>query len=177
MTVAATPLNATYAADPLHSWFGFAVLYMGVGLYRGLLGDVDAKLSGGRLDGSANVASISIDHPEQMRSTLLGPDFFDEEHFPEIRFASTRLDLRDDGSAEVSGELTMKGITRPIDGSGRWTEATPDAFGLTRGHLQLKATIDRAAFDMGFNLPLPSGGKALGDEVALTIELSLLEQT
>jgi polyisoprenoid-binding protein YceI len=172
----ATALAGTYAADPVHSSFGFAVRYQGVSLFRGNLSDVEATLSEGRLEGTAKVESISIRTPEQFRAHVLGPEFFDTESHPEVRFVSSQLELGEDGTAVVEGELTIKGITRPVKATGTWTPPAPDAFGSTRGHLQLEAVIDRTEFDMNWNAPLPSGGNALANEVTLTVELSLVEQ-
>jgi polyisoprenoid-binding protein YceI len=175
-TTTAAPLAGTYAADPVHSSFGFAVRYQGVSLFRGTLADVSASLTDGRLEGAAKVESISIRTPEQFRAHVLSGEFFDAENHPEVTFASTGVDLREDGTAVVAGELTIKGITRPVTATGTWTPAAADAFGSTRGHLNLEAQIDRTEFDMNWNAPLPSGGKALADEVTLTVDLSLIEQ-
>lgn len=175
-TTATTPLSGTFNADPVHSSFGFAVRYQGVSLFRGTLSDVTAALTDGRLAGSAKVESISIRSPEPFRAHVLGPEFFDADNHPEVRFESTQVDLREDGSAVVAGELTIKGITHPVEATGTWTAPAGDAFGGTRAHLQLEALVDRSAYDMQWNAPLPSGGQALANEVTLTIDLALVEQ-
>ena len=172
----ATQLSGTYVADPVHSSFAFSVRYQGVSLFKGTLDQVDAKLVDGRLEGAAEVESISIRTPEQFRAHVLSAEFFDAENHPEVVFSSQEIDLADDGTAKVEGELTIKGITRPITASGTWIAPEGDAFGNTRGHLNLEAVVDRTEFDMNWNAPLPSGGKALANEVTLTVELSLVEQ-
>ena len=176
MSSTTTPFAGTYAADPIHSSFGFAVRYQGVSLFRGTLNEVTATLADGRLEGAAKVESISIRTPEQFRAHVLSAEFFDAANHPEVTFSSSSLDLREDGTAEVDGELTIKGITRPVHAVGTWTEPAGDAFGGTRGHLKLEAVVDRTEFDMNWNLPLPSGGNALANEVTLTVELSLVAQ-
>jgi len=176
MSTTATPLAGTYAADPIHSSFGFAVRYQGVSLFRGTLTDVAATLADGRLEGVAQVESISIRTPEQFRAHVLGEEFFDAANHPEVKFVSTNLDLREDGTVLVEGELTIKGITNPVTATGTWTAPAADAFGNTRGHLNLEATIDRTQWQMNWNLPLPSGGNALANDVTLTVDLSLTEQ-
>jgi polyisoprenoid-binding protein YceI len=176
MSTITTPLSGTYTADPVHSSFGFAVRYQGVSLFRGTLSDVSATLTDGRLEGSARVESISIRTPDQFRAHVLGAEFFDAENHPEVTFASDEVDLHEDRTASVAGELTIKGITRPVQATGRWTAAEADAFGKVRGHLELEATIDRTEFEMRWNAPLPSGGQALAEEVTLTVDLSLIEQ-
>ena len=172
----ATTLAGTYAADPVHSSFGFSVRYQGVSLFKGTLDEVAATLTDGRLDGAAKVESISIRTPEQFRAHVLSPEFFDAAGHPEVTFTSSDIDLREDGAVTVEGELTIKGITRPVTATGTWIAPAPDAFGSTRGHLNLETQVDRTEFDMNWNAPLPSGGKALANEVTITVELSLVEQ-
>ena len=171
----ATKLSGTYTADPVHSSFGFAVKYQGISIFRGTLDDVTATLVDGKLEGTAQVESISIRTPEQFRAHVLSEEFFDAANHPTVTFTSSDLDLREDGTAVVAGELTIRGITKPVEAQGSWTAPAPDAFGNTRGHLQLEAVIDRTQWEMNWNLPLPSGGKALANEVTLTIELALVQ--
>ncbi len=177
MATATTPLLAgNYNADPVHSSFGFAVRYQGVSLFKGTLSDVVASVTDGRLEGTAKAESISIRTPDQFRQHVLSAEFFDAANHPEVRFTSSDLDLREDGTATVAGELTIKGITRPVQATGTWIAPAADAFGNSRGHLNLEAVVDRTEFDMNWNLALPSGGNVLANDVTLTVELSLVEQ-
>jgi polyisoprenoid-binding protein YceI len=176
MAITATqPFTGTFTADPVHSSFGFAVQYQGVSVFKGSLSDVTATVTDGKLEGAAKVESISIRTPEQFRAHVLSPEFFDAADHPEVTFTSTDLDLREDGSAVVEGDLTIKGITRPVTATGTYAPPAEDAFGNTRGHLQLKAQIDRTQYEMNWNAPLPNGGNALANEVTLTVDLSLLQ--
>lgn len=175
MATATTQLNGSYAADPIHSSFNFAVRYQGVSLYRGSLTDVTASLTDGRLEGAAKVESISITQPEQFRAHVLGAEFFDAENHPEVTFKSNSLDLSDDGTAKVAGDLTIKGITKPFEAKGTWAAPATDAFGNTRAHLQLEGVLDRTEYDINWNVPLPSGGNALANDVTLTVDISLVE--
>jgi polyisoprenoid-binding protein YceI len=176
MSTTATPLAGTYAADPVHSSFNFAVRYQGVSLFKGSLDEVTATLSDGKLEGVAKVESISIRTPEQFRAHVLSEEFFDAANHPEIKFASNNIDVTDDGVVTVTGDLTIKGITNPVTAKGTWIAPTADAFGNTRGHLTLEAVIDRTQWDMNWNMPLPNGGNALANDVTITVELSLTEQ-
>jgi polyisoprenoid-binding protein YceI len=176
MTTAATALSGTYNADPVHSSFGFAVRYQGVSLFKGTLGDVSATLADGKLEGSAKVESISIRTPEQFRAHVLSEEFFDVENHPEVTFASTSIDIADDGKATVAGDLTIKGITKPVTATGTFTTPSADAFGNSRGHLNLETVIDRTGWDINWNMALPSGGNVLSNDVTLTVELSLVAQ-
>lgn len=172
----ATKLSGTYTADPVHSSFAFGVRYQGVSLFKGTLDEVDAKLVDGRLEGAAKVESISIRTPEQFRAHVLGAEFFDAANHPEVTFTSQDIDIADDGTATIEGELTIKGITRPVSATGTWVAPAADAFGNTRGHLNLEAVVDRTEYDMNWNMALPSGGNVLANDVTLTVELSLVEQ-
>src|ERR1044072_7550104 len=163
----ATKLSGNYTADPVHSSFGFAVRYQGVSLFKGTLDEVDAKIVDGKLEGAAKVESISIRTPEQFRAHVLSGEFFDAANHPTVEFRSNDLELGEDGTAKVEGELTIKGITRPVTATGTWTAPAGDPLGNTRGHLNLEAVIDRTEVAMNWNAPLPSGGKALANDVTL----------
>jgi polyisoprenoid-binding protein YceI len=170
-----TALAGTFNADPVHSSFGFAVKYQNVSMFRGTLGEVAATLVDGKLEGTAQVESISIVTPEQFRAHVLSPDFFDVENFPTITFASTDIDLADDGTAKATGDLTIRGVTQSVTATGTWAPPSADAFGNTRAHLQLETTIDRTAFGLNWNMPLPSGGNALANDVTLTVDVALVQ--
>jgi polyisoprenoid-binding protein YceI len=171
-----TPPSGSFEADPVHSSFGFSVRYQGVSIFRGSLDQVEARLRRGRLEGVAKVDSISIRTPDQFRAHVLSSEFFDVANHPEVKFVSTTLAIDSTGAASVAGELTIKGITRPVTATGRWTAPSADAFGNTRAHLALEAVIDRTEWDMNWNMALPAGGNALDNAVTLTIELSLVDR-
>jgi polyisoprenoid-binding protein YceI len=175
MSTATTPLSGTYTADPVHSSFGFAVKYQGVSLYRGTLDEAQATLTDGKLDGSAKVESISIKSPEQFRAHVLSAEFFDVENHPEVSFTSEDIDLADDGTAKITGELTIKGQTNPFTATGTWTAPEADAFGNSRGHLTLEGVVDRTQYGIEWNMDLPKGGKVLANDVSLSVDLSLVQ--
>jgi polyisoprenoid-binding protein YceI len=175
MSTATTPFTGTFNADPVHSTFGFAVRYQGVSLYKGTLSDVQASFADGVLAGAAKAESISITQPEQFRAHVLSAEFFDAENHPEVTFRSTSVDLREDGTAVVEGDLTIKGITQPVRAEGTYAAPAPDAFGGTRAHLHLRTEIDRTQFDMHWNAPLPNGGNALANEVTLDLDIALVQ--
>ena len=171
-----TALAGTFNSDPVHSSFAFAVKYQNVSMFRGTLGEVNATLADGKLEGTAQVESISIRTPEQFRAHVMSADFFDVENYPTVTFTSSDLDLADDGTAKVTGDLTIRGVTQPVTATGTWTAPSADAFGNTRAHLQLETVIDRTAYGLNWNMPLPSGGNALADDVTLTVEIALVQQ-
>ncbi|HZV74025.1 MAG TPA: YceI family protein [Conexibacter sp.] len=176
-TTAVQPLAGTYTADPIHSSFAFAVRYMGVSTFRGTLGEVAATLTAGAdgvaLDGTAQVESISIRTPQQFRDHVLAADFFDVANHPQVAFRSTQIELTEDGRAVVDGELTLRGTTLPVHAEGSWA---PEAETLSgrRAHLALETTLDRTAYGLSWNADLPAGGKALANDVTLTVELALV---
>ena len=174
-------VSGTYTVDPVHSSVGFAVRYMGVSTFRNNFSDVEARLTdeGGelQLEGKAKVESIGITAPEQFRAHVLSGEFFDVENHPDIAFRSTTVKLDDDATATVEGELTIKGIARPLTANGTWQGDTAHAFGGERAALQLETTVDRTEFGLNWNAPLPAGGNALADDVTLTIELNLIKES
>jgi polyisoprenoid-binding protein YceI len=177
--VAVQPFTGTYRARPVASNFAFAVRHSGVFWYRGSLSDVAATLRADgdalALEGSARVDSISILEPPEMRASVLGSDFFDTEHHPEISFRSTELRLADDGRAELDGELTIRGVTRPVSASGDYSPPRPSSFGEIAG-LQLRTSFDRREFGFDWQMELPGGGDAVGWDVQVDIDLLFIRE-
>jgi polyisoprenoid-binding protein YceI len=174
--VTAQPFSGTYLALPEPSSFSFAVRHSGVFWYRGSLSDVAATLRGDGdalvLEGSARVDSISVVEPAAMRASVLGPEFFDAERHPEITFRSTAVRLADDGQAEVDGELTIRGVTRPVIAGGHYAPPRPSDFGEVAG-MQLQTSFDRRQFGFEWQTELPGGGDAVSWDVEVEIDLLL----
>lgn len=173
--VAANPFAGSYAADTIHSTFGFAVVYNGSSKFRGTLSDVEATFDGSTLEGKATVESISIVEPEQFRAHLLSADFFHTEEHPEITFRSTDVTLGEDGSATVTGDLSIRGVTKSVTATGTWTAPTEGLGGAVRGGLDLETTFDRRDFGLDWNAELPGGGQAVAWDVTLEIQLFLVK--
>jgi polyisoprenoid-binding protein YceI len=174
-SLAVQPFTGTYRALPVPSTFAFAVRHSGVFWYRGSLSEVEATLRGDDdlvLDGSARVDSISVVEPAAMRASVLGPEFFDAERHPEITFRSTAVRLADDGQAEVDGELTIRGVTRPVTATGQYAPPRPSSFGEIAG-LQLRTSFDRREFGFDWQMELPGGGDAVSWDVEVDIDLLL----
>ncbi|HUR86479.1 MAG TPA: YceI family protein [Solirubrobacteraceae bacterium] len=181
MTTVTRIAEGTYSADPIHSSFQAGVSHMGVGSFRTTFSDVSARLTaagGGELsvEGRAQVASISIANPPEFREHVVdGAEFFDAGNHPEIVLRSTRLELADDGSAQLDGELVIKGIAKPVTASGTWREPIQDLGGGVRMALDLQAVVDRRDWDITWQAPLPGGGDALGWAVEIEAHLELVK--
>ncbi|MEA2420629.1 MAG: hypothetical protein QOE60_2835 [Thermoleophilaceae bacterium] len=179
MTTAVQPFAGTYVADPIHSSFGFEVEYADTGKFRGTLDDVSATLTanedGIALEGAAKVESISIHNPPQFRAHVLGSEFFDSENHPEVTFRSADVELAEDGTARLDGELTIAGTTRPVSIAGTWTEPVPAAGGGLRAGFELSTTIDRREFGIEWQMALPNGSDALGYDVTLGVNLYVVQ--
>jgi polyisoprenoid-binding protein YceI len=167
----------TWNADPVHSNVSFEVGYAGVNTFRGSFTDFHASLVGGEestLEGAARVASVDV-KDEQLGGHLQTPDFFDAQRHPEIAFSATELRRLEGDRVEGVGELTIKGVGRPVELTGSIAAApTVDPFGRERLGLRLEATIDRTDFGVSWNAPNQGGGDYLGTDVKLIAELALV---
>jgi polyisoprenoid-binding protein YceI len=169
MSTIATKQSApagAWSADPVHSNVSFEVAYAGTNTFRGSFRDFTATLADGKLEGSAKVAGIDV-KDEQLNGHLQTPDFFDAERFPEIGFRADGLDR---------GELTIKGVTRPVELTGSISEPNVDPFGRERVGVRLETTVDRNEFGVSWNAPNQGGGNYLGDDVKLIAELAFVKQ-
>ena len=166
----------SWTADPVHSDVSFEVGYAGVNTFRGSFREFAASLDGASLEGTAKVASIDV-KDDQLSGHLQTPDFFDAERHPEIAFKATELRRLEDGTVEGAGELTLKGVTRPIELKGRIAAApSTDPFGRERLGITLESSIDRNAYGVSWNAPNQSGGNYLADDVRLVAELAFVKQ-
>jgi len=159
----------TWQADPVHSSVGFAVKYLGVATFTGELTNFEATLKDGELVGKARVESVEV-KDENLKAHLQAPDFFDAERHPEVSFSG-----RDVGEGRFEGELTIKGITQPATLEGTITGPVTDPYGNERYGLALTTVVDRTAFGLDWNAPLPGGGFALANDVTLKADLSLVK--
>jgi polyisoprenoid-binding protein YceI len=177
MSTTATPtLTGTWQLDPVHSSVGFEISYL-AGTFKGEFHELSAELSvtgeRARLDGTAKVASIDV-KDEDLNAHLQSPDFFDAERHPELSFTAEDVYL---GGREVSarGELTIKGVSAPVEVAGTVSSPLVDPYGNDRIGLRLSAVVDRTAFGVSWNNPLPSGEPALADEVRIVTDLQFVK--
>src|ERR671922_11844 len=134
--------TGTWELDPVHSTIGFEIEYL-VGIFRGRFDDVQAKLDTSHgapaLRGSATVDSVDV-KDENLAAHLKSPEFFDAERHPQLLFESSEIDRAGD-EVRVRGEITIKGISRPIELTGTLTEPCADALRRQRA--------SRGRFDSG----------------------------
>ena len=159
--------------DPVHSSIGFAIQYAGVGTFRGTFDEFDAKLVNGRLEGTAKVASVRVDD-ENLAAHLQTPDFFDAEQYPELRFVSNAIE-RDGERVAVQGDLTLRGVTHPVEITGSVSGPLENAYGQQRLGFDVETTVNRHDYGITWNMELPGGGQALGDDVVITANLALVQ--
>ena len=166
----------SWTADPVHSNVSFEIGYAGVNAFRGSFREFAASLDGATLEGSAKVGSVDV-KDDQLSGHLQTPDFFDAERYPEIAFKATELRRLEDNTVEGSGELTIKGVTKPIELKGTIAAApSTDPFGRERLGLTLESSVDRNEYGVSWNAPNQSGGNYLADDVKLVAELAFVKQ-
>lgn len=165
--------EGTYTVDPVHSTFGFAIKHNGVSTFRGQFEQVDARLEDGVLTGTAQVDSVKTAIPD-LKGHLLSRDFFNAEQTPTITFRSTDIRIADDrdGEVEVDGELTIRGITKPVTATGTIAHGV-GVSGAELVGFDLEARVDRREYGLNWQAELPNGGEVLGWDVVLEVHLEL----
>jgi polyisoprenoid-binding protein YceI len=159
----------TYTVDPVHSTFGFAIKHNGVSTFRGQFEQVDARLEDGVLVGVAQVESVKTAIPD-LKGHLLSPDFFNAAETPTVEFRSTDIRVADGGEVEVDGELTIRGITKPVTAKGTFGSGIGISGGEVVG-FDLEAAVDRREYGLNWQAELPNGGEVLGWDVTLEVHL------
>ena len=158
----------TWSIDPSWSALEFEVRKLGLVTVKGRVPSFSGTITGG--DDAAIecvVDATSITTFESDRDAhLQSPDFFDIQRYPELRFVSTSVDASGD-EIVVRGDLTIKGVTKPVELRGTLSGPENDPWGNERIGLELSTTVDRTAFGLEWNAPLPGGGFLLPNDVAL----------
>jgi polyisoprenoid-binding protein YceI len=163
----------TYTLDPVHSTFGFGIKHNGISTFRGHFEQVDARLVDGVLTGNAQVESIKTAIPD-LKGHLLSADFFNAADTPTVEFRSTDIRLSEDGTAEIDGELTIRGVTRAVTARGTFASGS-NIRGSDVVGIDLEARIDRREYGLNWQAELPKGGEVLAWDVTLEIHLELIK--
>ena len=128
---------------------------------------------GPSIQGTVAVSSITT-FDENRDGHLQSPEFFDVERHPELSFESTEIEIRGDDLL-VEGELTIKGVTKPVTLRGRFAGRGVDPWGNDRIGIDLETTVDRTDWGLDWNAPIPGGGFLLPDDVTLTATFSAVK--
>ena len=180
-TTVPTTLTGTYTLDPTHSRIGFVARHAMVAKVRGSFNEFTGA---GTFDVenpanstlSLTIQAASIDTRNADRDAhLRSNDFFAMDQYPEITFTSTSVELVDDQQYRVNGDLTIKGVTRPVAIDLELAGSAIDPYGNLRIGLEGTTTINRKDFGITWNAPLEAGGVLVGEKVVLEVEASAVK--
>ena len=159
--------TGTWTIDPSWSSLEFEVRKLGLVTIKGRVPGFSGTIHGaeGTINGVVDATSITTFDADR-DAHLQSPDFFDTQRYPELTFASTSVEL-DGDELVVSGDLTIKGVSKPVALRGELRGPENDPWGGERIGLALETTIDRTDFGLEWNAPLPGGGFLLPNEVVL----------
>ena len=169
-----------WEVDPAHSNVEFVVRHMFTKM-RGRFGqftgtiELGENLEDARAEGS--IAAASLDTANADRDAhLRSPDFFDVESFPELVFRSTGLRPGGDGELALDGELTIKGVTRPVTLDVEFTGWAADPFGGERAGFSARTEIDREDYGLAWNVALETGGVLVGRKIKIELEIEAVRR-
>lgn len=175
----ATANAANWTVDKAHSNVGFNVKHLVISTTEGEFTDYDATISYDPKDlttlnvnFTVKVASINTDN-ENRDGHLKSADFFDAETYPTMTFKSTSVKANAPGDAELTGDLTIRGVTKPVTFKLDGFNQPIEFMGTTKTGGTAKATINRQDFGISWNKALDSGGFVVADEVNIVLELEL----
>lgn len=173
----ASPANS-WRMDPSHSELTFSIRHM-VSRVRGQFNKWSGTITGDLNDWEGAQVSVTIDassidtNNERRDADLRGKDHFEVETFPTITFRSTRIQ-RDGERLRLAGDLTMRGVTRPVVLEGRLTGVAEER-GRTRAGFEASTVINRKDYGLVWNRAVEAGGWLIGDEVKIDISLAAVK--
>ncbi|MFF5448435.1 YceI family protein [Streptomyces sp. NPDC012888] len=175
-------LTGEYTVDPAHSRIGFTVRHAMVTNVRGSFAGFEGTLGLDGADPSRSTASIDVDIASvstgiaDRDAHLLGSDFFDAELFPRMTFRSTRAEALGGDAYRITGDLTIKDVTRPLSIDLEFNGAATDVYGSERVGFEGSADILRSDWGLTWNAALEAGGVMVSDKVKLTFDISAVKQ-
>jgi polyisoprenoid-binding protein YceI len=172
--------TGTWTVDASHSSVEFRVKHLGISTVKGYFRDFEGQLvvpddlSQAKITGTIKAASIDTNEPKR-DDHLRSPDFFGAEEYPELTFESTRVDVIDENEFHVTGNLTLRGVTREITLHAEITGTEQDPWGNTRVGIEAQGELNRADYGMTFNQALGSGNKLVSDKVRISVDASAIK--
>lgn len=173
--------SGNYTIDASHSELGFSARHAMVTKVRGSFTDFTAtasteeNLNNAQIDVKIDVASIDTRN-KQRDEHLRSADFFDVENYPHITFTSTEVKAKDDTALTVTGDLTIKDVTKPISIDFDFTGEAIDPWGQSRVGFEGQATVNRKDFGLTWNAALETGGVLVSDKITLAFDISAIKQ-
>ena len=171
-----------WALDPTHSDLGFKIKHLMItnvsGTFKNFQVEMETDgedLKTAKIIASADMSSINTNN-EQRDTHLRTADFFETDKYPQLLFRSTALNRMDDENFQLLGDLTLKGITKPVKLNVEYSGTTKDPWGGERAGFVVTGKISRSEFGVTFNTVLETGGVALSDEVKIHSEIQLVKQ-
>ncbi len=173
--------TGTWNVDPAHSKIGFSVKHMGIATVRGEFTEFQGTLDVGENLASATARGTvkvqSVDTNESQRDEhLRSPDFFDAAQYPELTFESTGIEADGDDAFRITGNLTIHGVTQPIELRADVQGTDVDPWGNERVGLEIAGQLSRGDYGMTFNQALGSGNMLVSDKVKLALDISAVKQ-
>ena len=174
----------TWAIDTAHSAAHFSVRHMMVSTVRGSFGKIEGSVELDERDVTQSVIQAAIDAGsigtgvEARDNHLRSADFFDVAKYPTITFKSKRITKEADGRLKAVGDLTMHGVSREVTlDVDPLSQAVEDGRGGRRTGTSASTRINRKDFGLTWNRVLETGGLTVGEEVAIIIDVQLIQKT
>jgi len=171
-----------WVLDPTHSELTFKIRHLMISNVSGSFNKFDAQVETEGEDFSTAKIEVKVDmnsistRNTQRDEHLKASDFFETATYPELVFQGTKVEKIDEDEFTLHGNLTMKGITKPLQLKVEYNGLTKDPWGGERAGFQVTGVIKRSDWGVTFNSVLETGGVALGEEVKLTGEIELVKQ-
>lgn len=167
--------TGTWTLDPAHTEIGFSVRHAGISKVRGQFTDVTGQLhvaeDAAQSTGEIVVGMSSVDTKNETRDNhVRSEEFFDVANHPTMSYKVTGLNLTD-GEGTVSGELTLRGVTKPVELEAEFNGVAVDAFGVTRAGFTASTSISRKEFNVTWNAVLETGGVMVSDKVNIDLDV------
>lgn len=182
MTTTQVDLSGDYDLDPAHTRLGFIARHAMVTKVRGSFKEFQGQLhvdaqDPARSSGTVRIVANSIDTGVQQRDDhLRSNDFFDMPTYPEIAFTSTSVQPDGSDRFQVTGDLTIKDITKPVTLDVEFSGSAVDPYGNLRIGFEAKAIVNRKDWGVSWNAPLEAGGVLVGEKITFDIDISAIKR-